>query len=215
MAGTGTTLFSGGSFFKQLRFGRNWFHIIFRRIVLKAAQIRRELAPHYFPADSSRGSSDLAGTGSTLFSGRLFWRQLRFGANWLHIIFQWNFFGGSSDLAGTGSTLFSSGLFWIVFEAAQIWWELAPLYFPADYFVFCSDLTGTGSTLFSGGWFLRQLRLGGNWLHIIFWQIVLEAAHIWQELGSTLFSSGLFWRQLRFGRNWLHIIFWQIVLEAA
>ncbi len=59
------------------------------------------------PADCFGDSSDLAGTGSTLFSGGLFWRQLRFGRNWLHIIFCR-----------------------IVLEAAQIWWELAPHYFP-------------------------------------------------------------------------------------
>ncbi len=64
--------------------------------------------PHYFPKDCFGGSSDLARTGSTLFSGRFFWRQLRFcgnhnkktdtttllyqlrfGGNWLHIIFRW------------------------------------------------------------------------------------------------------------------------------
>ncbi len=56
-------------FWRQLRFGGNWLHIVFRRIVFG-------------------GSSDLAGTGSTLFSVGLFWRQLRFGGNWLHIIFQ-------------------------------------------------------------------------------------------------------------------------------
>jgi hypothetical protein len=44
---------------------------------MEAAQIGRELAPHYFLADCFGGSSDLAGTGSTLFSGGLFWRQLR------------------------------------------------------------------------------------------------------------------------------------------
>jgi hypothetical protein len=56
--------------------------------------------PHYFLADCFGGSSDLeetttkkptqphnctgsdlAGTGSTLFSGRLFWRLLRYGGN--------------------------------------------------------------------------------------------------------------------------------------
>jgi hypothetical protein len=37
--------------------------------------------PHYFPKDCFGGSSDLAGTGSTLFSGGLFWRQFRFGGN--------------------------------------------------------------------------------------------------------------------------------------
>jgi hypothetical protein len=68
---------------------------------LEAAQIWRELAPHYFPADCFEGSSDLAGTttkkptqphnctgsdlagtGSTLFSGRLFWRELKLSGNW-------------------------------------------------------------------------------------------------------------------------------------
>ncbi len=40
----------------QLRFGRNWPHIIFRRIVLEAAQIWWELAPHHFPADCFGGT---------------------------------------------------------------------------------------------------------------------------------------------------------------
>jgi hypothetical protein len=39
----------------RLRFGWNWLHILFQRIVLEAAQIWRELAPHYFPADSFGG----------------------------------------------------------------------------------------------------------------------------------------------------------------
>ncbi len=59
-----------------LRFGGNWFHIIFRRIVLEAAQIWRELVPHNFLADCFGGSSELAGTGFTLFSGKLFSWQL-------------------------------------------------------------------------------------------------------------------------------------------
>ncbi len=101
-------LFSGGLFWRQLRFGGNWLHIIFRRIVLVGAQIKRELAPHYFPTDCFGGRSDLEGTGSTLFSNRLFWRQLKFGRNWLHIIFRR-----------------------IVLE---IWRELAPHYFPVDCF---------------------------------------------------------------------------------
>jgi hypothetical protein len=41
---------------------------------LEAAQIWRELAPHYFPKDCFGGSSNLEGTGSTLFSGGLFWK---------------------------------------------------------------------------------------------------------------------------------------------
>jgi hypothetical protein len=82
LAGTGTTLFSDGLIWRQLRFGGNWIHIIIRRIVLEAAQIWRELDPHYYPADCFGGSSDLAGTGFTLFSSRLFleaaqiWREL-------------------------------------------------------------------------------------------------------------------------------------------
>ncbi len=103
MAGTGFTIFSGRLFWRQLRFDGNWLHIIFQRIVLEVAQIWQELAPHYFIADCFGGSSDLAGTGSTLFSSGLFQRQLRFGRNWLHIEF--------------GQ---------IVLEAAQIWRELAP-----------------------------------------------------------------------------------------
>jgi hypothetical protein len=192
-------------FWRQLKFGGNWLHIIFRQIVLEAAQIWRELAPHYFRTDCFGGSSNLKGTGSTLFSGGLFWK---FGANWLHIIFRQ-----------------------VVSEATQIWRKLAPHYSLADYFGGSSNLEGTGSTLFSGGLFWK---FDGNWLHIIFRRIVLEAAQIWQELaphyfsadcfggsselartGSTLFSSGLFWRQLIFGGNWLHIIFQRIVSEAA
>ena len=164
--GTGSTLFSGRLFWRQLWFGGNWLHIILRRIVFEAAQIWRELAPHYFLADCVGGRSDLAGNGTTLFSGGLFWRPLRFGGKWLHIIFRR-----------------------IVLEAAQIWWELAPHYFPADCFGGSSDFSGTGSTLFSDGLFWRWLRFGGNWLHIIFWPIVLEAVQIWQELAPHYFPA--------------------------
>jgi hypothetical protein len=41
---------------------------------LEAAQIWRELAPHYFLTDCFEDSSNLEGTGSTLFSGGLFWK---------------------------------------------------------------------------------------------------------------------------------------------
>ncbi len=54
LAGTGSTIFSGGLFWRQLRFGGNWLHIIFCLIVLEAAQIWRELAPHYFPDVNAR-----------------------------------------------------------------------------------------------------------------------------------------------------------------
>ncbi len=87
LAGTGSTLFSGGLFWRQLRFGGNWLHIMFRRIVLEAAQIWRELASH-------------------IIFRRIVLRQLRFGGSWLHIIFRRIAFGGSSDLAGTGTTLY-------------------------------------------------------------------------------------------------------------
>ncbi len=110
-AGTGSTLFSSRLFWRQLRFGGNWLCIIFRRIDLETAQIWRELVQHYFLTDWFGGSSDLAGTGSTLFSSRLFWRQLRFCGNWLHIIFWRIVFGDSSDLVGTGSTLLSGDYF--------------------------------------------------------------------------------------------------------
>ncbi len=95
----------------------------------------------------------------------------------------------------------------------EMWRELAPHYFPADCFGGSSDLAGTGSTLFSDRLFCRQLKFRGNLLHIIFRQIVLEAAQIWRELAPHYFPCGLIWRQLRFGGSWLHIIFQQIVLE--
>ncbi len=47
-----------GLFWRQLRIGGNWHHIIFQRIVLEAAQNWRELVQHYFPADRFGGSSD-------------------------------------------------------------------------------------------------------------------------------------------------------------
>jgi hypothetical protein len=106
LAETGSEFFSGGLFWRQLSFGGNWLHIIIRRINLEAAQIWQELALRCFPGDCFGGSSDLAGTGFTFFSCGLFWRRLRFGWNWLHIIFRQ-----------------------IVLEVAQIWRDLAPHYF--------------------------------------------------------------------------------------
>ncbi len=107
LEGTGSTLFFDRLFWWQLKFGGNLLPIIFWWIIL---EIWRELTSHYFPADCFGGSSDLAGTGSTLFSGRLFSRQLKFGGNWLHIVLA-DCFGGSSNLVGNGSTLFSDRLF--------------------------------------------------------------------------------------------------------
>jgi hypothetical protein len=37
-----------------------------------------------------------------------------------------------------------------------------------------------------------QLRFGGNWLYIIFRQIVLEVAQIWQELAPQYFPVDCF-----------------------
>ncbi len=141
--GVGSTLFPDRLFWRQIKFGGNWLHIIFWQIVLEAAQIWRELAPHYFLVDCF---GNLEGPDSTLFSSRLFWRQLRFGRNWLHIIFQQ-----------------------IVLEAAQIWRELAPHYFLTDCFGGSSNLAGTDSTLFSGGLFWKfgftNLSIGDTWEH--------------------------------------------------
>jgi hypothetical protein len=78
--------------------------------------------PHYFPKDCFGGSSDLAGTGSTLFSGGLFWRQLRFGRNHNKKPIQPHNCTGS-DLAGTGSTLFSGGLFLRELKLSGSWHE--------------------------------------------------------------------------------------------
>ncbi len=143
------------------------------------------------PTDCFGGSSNLARTGSTIFSkrfsDRLFWRQLKFGRNWLHIIFQ------HIVLEEAHSYCFFTIIFWcIVLEAAQIWMELAPYYFLADCFGGNSAFAGTGFTLFSDRLFWRKLKFDGNWLHIIFQQIVLETAQIWQELAPHYFLTDCF-----------------------
>ncbi len=176
LAGTGSTLFSCRLFWRWLRFGGNWHHSIFWRIVLEAAQIWRELAPHHFRADCFGGSSDLAGIGITLISYGLFWRQLRFCGNWLHIIFQR-----------------------IIFEEFQIWWELAPQYFWADCFGGSSDLAGTGSTFYSAYCFGGSSDLAGTGSTVFSTGLFLEAAQIWRELAPKYFLAdcfGLIWRQL-------------------
>ncbi len=147
MEGTGSTLFYGGLFWK---FGGYWLHIVFRRIVLEAAQIWWELAPRYFPTDCFEDSLNLERTGSSLFSDRLFWRQLKFGGNWLHIIFD-RLFWRQVKFGGNWLHII---LRWIVLE---IWRELTSYSFPVDLFGGSSDLAGTGSTLFSDRLFLRQL----------------------------------------------------------
>jgi hypothetical protein len=111
------------------------------KIVLEAAQIWRECAPHYFLADCF---GNLEGTGSTLFSGGLFWRQLKLWELAPHC-FPTDCFEDSLNLEGT-----------------------APHYFPTDCFGGSSNLEENGSTLFFDRLFWRQLKFGGNWLHIIF-----------------------------------------------
>jgi hypothetical protein len=54
-------------------------------------------------------------------------------------------------------------------------------------------------------------KLGGNWLYIIFWRIVLEAANLVVRDRIFLRTAGY----LRFGGNWHHIIFLWIVLDGG
>ncbi len=106
---------------------------------------------------------------------------------------------GGSQFGGDGQTIFTDS------RLSEIWWELAPHYFPVngwrqpiwwwqtDYFYgqkVIWDLVGTGSTLFLGGMFWRQ--------PIGWWRPVCDDLQtIISDLagtGSTLFSGGLFWR---------------------
>jgi hypothetical protein len=164
LEGTGFTLFSSRLFWK---FGRNWLQIIFRRIVLKAAQIWEEQAPHYFLTDCFGGSLNLAGTGTTLFSNRLLWRQLKFGGNWLYTLFSDRLFWRQLKFGGNWLHIIFGGI------VLEIWREVTPHYFPADCFGGSSDWAGTGSTLF-------------------FRQIVLDADQIWQELAPHYFLTDCF-----------------------
>ncbi len=111
MEGTGFTVFSGRLFWRQLRFGGNWLHIIFWWIVFEAAQIWGELAQHYFLADYFGCSSDLAGIGFTVFSGGLIFEAAQIWWELAPDYFRADCFLSSSDSAGTGSTLFSLKLF--------------------------------------------------------------------------------------------------------
>ncbi len=165
------------------------------------------LALHYFPADffgwrqpiwwwqkdyfyGHKVIWDLAGTGSTLFLGRIYWRQpiedyLRFVGNWLYIIFLVDCFGGIW-FGGDGQTIFSG---------QQVIWDLA----------------GTGTKLFSGGLFWDQffsdyLRFGRNWLYNILGQNVLETAN-WVVTARLSWLSDDY---LRFGGNWLYIFFGEL-----
>jgi hypothetical protein len=84
-----STLFYGGLFWRQLRFGGNCSTLISGGLFWR--QLR-------FGVNCS-----------TLFSGGLFWRQLRLGGTTTKKPTQPHICTGS-DLVGTGSTLFSGGL---------------------------------------------------------------------------------------------------------
>ncbi len=77
MAGTGSTLFSVGLFWRQLRFDGNWLHIIFGRIVLEAAQIWQELAQHYLPAPMLMPEFSYQG----IFPRASWWTAYQLGCN--------------------------------------------------------------------------------------------------------------------------------------
>ena len=69
-----STLFSSGLFWPEAaQIWRELFHIIFRRIVLEAAQIWWEPQQKIPTQPHNCTSSDLAGTCSTIFSGGFFW----------------------------------------------------------------------------------------------------------------------------------------------
>jgi hypothetical protein len=106
---------------------------------------------------------------STLFSGRLFWMQLRFGRNC--------------------STLFSSGLFWRQLRFGGNHSKKTQ----HNHTCTGSDLAGTGSTLLSGGLFWRQLRYGGNnnkktdycIVHKVYVNKKLTQQHNWKKGSSS------------------------------
>ncbi len=121
-----STLFSERLFWRQLRFSGNWLHIIFRRIVLEAvqiwrepqqknqhnhmtvpAQIWRELAPHYFPADCFWGSSDMAETATKKLTTVLYTKYVNNNKNYFptepnkltqDFFPQWVLFGNSNKV---------------------------------------------------------------------------------------------------------------------
>jgi hypothetical protein len=115
----------------------------------------------------------LAGTGSTLFSGGLFWDRFLldlikffFGARLRYKLMYYYFYHGF-DLR----------------EIIQFLCEFECIEFECNKFVL---------VLVFGGLFWRQLRIGGNWLHIIFQRIVFEAAQNWQELVQHYFPGDCF-----------------------
>ena len=132
---------------------------------------------------------------STLFSGGLFWRQLRFGGNC--------------------STLFSGGLFWRQFrfggnhnKKTGTTTQLYQLNNPLENNV--KRVPAKSSTLFSGGLFWRQLRFGGNCSTLfssgLFWSQLRFGGNHNKKTDTT---TQLY--RLRFGGNWLHIIFQNVL----
>jgi hypothetical protein len=154
----------------EFKLGRNWLYIIFRRIVLKAAnlavmnrllftdnrlsEIWQELAPHYFLQIVLDGGSRFSGDGQTIFTDRRLseiWRELALHYFWAEC------FGGSR-LGGDGQIVMTFR------QLSQIWRELALHYFPVDCF---------------GG-----IRFGGD-RQTIFTDSRLS--EIWQELAPHFF----------------------------
>ena len=58
------------------------------------------------------------------------------------------------------------------------------------------------STTFSKRLFWRQLRFGGNWLHIIFRRIVLEAAQIWRKQQQQKLTTVLYTKYVNNTKNY-------------
>jgi hypothetical protein len=89
----------------KFKLGGNWLYIIFRRIVLEAANL--------------------------VVTERLFLRTagyLRFCGNWHHIIFLRIVLDRGSQFGGDGQTIFTDR------RLSEIWWELALHYFWAECF---------------------------------------------------------------------------------
>jgi hypothetical protein len=126
-----------------------------------------------FPSNLSRVIWEFAETGSTLFSGGLFWDQFLldliknfFGARLRYKLMYYYFYQGF-DLC----------------EIIQFSCKFECIEFECNKFVL---------VLVFGGLFWRQFKIGGNWLHIIFQWIVLGAAQNWWELVQHYFPADCF-----------------------
>ncbi len=88
MAGTGSTFFSIGLFWRRLNVYLRFIPTdgqmtvpFFPVVIFSGCNLiddkTRQKTSHYFPADCFGGSSDLVGTGSTTFFIGLFWSRLK------------------------------------------------------------------------------------------------------------------------------------------